>query len=337
MISLKLQEMVVNELRLWAVPLKYTGFTFRSAEETWKSNGGTSAEKAVLLVTILKAAGIPAEPVIVIRKSLYDEKIGSLLDIDDIIVRVMPKNADILYLSVSSINPQNLIKGLPDRVLVAFGTEGKTEVIRTKETESRIALNATLQVDEKKQMNGEVKLTFTNNSDPWFTLLRDNAKGKSYFGGFSSSDLKELKVITTGPEEGYLKYSVVKEKPFHKDTNLYTFSLPYATNGIDSWGIKLLPKTRITPVEIPSPVEEAYDFTFNLPEGMKLFTPEKKTDIKNKAGELYFEVKKSGNEVLVIKRIKLVKSIIDPSAYADFKALMDNWNLSRNKEIIFTE
>jgi len=117
---LKLQEKGINEFRLWPIPMKYTGFHPRSPEETWKSNGGTLLEKALLLVTMLNIAGIPAEPALVIRKSLYDEKVGGLLDIEDIVVKVKPKTTNELYLSVSSLNPQNLLTGLPERVIVAL-------------------------------------------------------------------------------------------------------------------------------------------------------------------------------------------------------------------------
>ena len=336
-IALKLQEKVVNEFRLWPVPLKYTGFKCRTTDETWKSNGGTLAEKALLLISLLKSAGIPAELVLVIKKSLFNEKIGSLLDIEDIIVKAMPKSSDVLYLSVSTLNPQNLICGLPERVLVSFDSDGKTRLIQPKDTDNKIEFRATISVDDKKQFNGEVNIAFTNNNNPWFSLVRDNSKGKSFFGGFSASDLKELKVITTGPEEGYLKYSMGKEKPFHKDTNFYSYSLPYVTNGIESWGIKLLPKTRNSSLEIPSQIDESYTIAITLPDKLKLFTAESKSEVSNQAGNFFFELKIKGNSVLVSKRIKLVKRVIDPSEYAYFKALMDRWNADKFKKIIFTE
>jgi len=336
-VILKLQEKVVNEFRLWPVPLKYTGFTCRPAAETWKSNGGNLAEKAILLISLLNEAGFSAEPVLVMRNSLFDEKIGSLLDIEDIIVKVIPKSTDILYLSVSSLNPQNLIYGLPERVFVSLDRQKDPENFRTPEDENKITFTAMLNINEKKQFNGEVSATFLNNCDPWLAILRDKTKMKSYFGGFSATDLKEQKVITTGPDKSYSRYVVEKEKPLHKDTNFYFYSLPFVTNGIDSWGIKLLPKTRITPFEIPSIMEESYDLAYTLPDGMKLFTAVNKTEIRNKAGFFLFEVKSEGDKVMVNKTIKLEKRVIEPSLYTDFKALMDRWNTEKFKEIIFIE
>ncbi|MEI6900765.1 MAG: DUF3857 domain-containing protein, partial [Bacteroidota bacterium] len=204
-LTLKLQEKVVNEFRLWPVPMRYTGFTCHGVAETWNSNGGTLAEKAILLVEMLKLAGIPAEPLILVKKTLFDEKIGSLLDIEDVIVKASPKESDVLYLSVSSLNPQNLIYGLTDRVLVSFAPDGKYKVSSPGEFDNKTEMKAFLTIDEKKQLTGEAGINFYNNSNPLFALLRDNTKVKSFFGGFSAAALKELKVIPTGPEKGYLK------------------------------------------------------------------------------------------------------------------------------------
>jgi hypothetical protein len=328
---LKLQEKVVNEFKLTPVPLRYTGFTCRGAAETWKSNGGTLAEKAILLVALLKEAGIGAELVSVIRKSLFDQKIGSLLDIEDIIVKVIPKSIDPIYLSVTTLNPQNLKYGLPERVLVSLRPGEKTVVLQTTEYRNVITCDANL-------MNGEISATFLNNCDPWLALLRDKSKLKTYFGGgISSSDMKDQKVITTGPDESFTRYIVQKDKPFHKDTDYYSYSLPYLTTGVESFGIKLLPKTRIAAFEIPYLIEESYDINFTIPDDLKLFSSGKKVELTNKAGSFFFEIKQGGKDVRVKRSIKLSKKVIDLSEYADFKTLMDYWNSEKFRKVIFSE
>jgi hypothetical protein len=337
-IILKLQEKVVNEFRLTPVPLRYTGFTCRNAPETWKSNGGTLAEKAILLVTLLREAGMGAELVAVIRKSLFDQKIGSLIDMEDMIVKVIPKTIDPIYLSVTTLNPQNLKYGLPERVLVSLRPGEKTAVLQTEEYRNIITFDANLTIGDKREISGEIAATFLNNCDPWLALLRDKNKLKSFFsGGLSSSDLKDQKVITTGPDESFTRCTVQKEKPFHKDTNYYGFSLPYLTNGIESFGIKLLPKTRVASLEIPYLIEESYNMTFTIPDDLKLFSSSKKVELTNKAGTFIFEIKPGGKNVQVKRSIRLSKRIIDPSEYADFKALMDYWNSELFRKVVFSE
>jgi hypothetical protein len=335
---LKIQEKVVNDLRLWPVPLRYTGFKCRPAAETWKSNGGTLAEKAILMVAMLKEAGIQAEPVAVIRKSLFDQKIGSMLDIEDMIVKVIPKSSEPIYLSVSSLNQQNLKYGLPERALVSLRPGEKTAVLQAEEYKNIIKCEANVMIGDKREMSGEISATLLNNCNPWLALTRDKSKLKSFFsGGISSSDLKDQKDITIGQEESFTRYTFQKEKAFHKDTNYYTYSLPFLNSAIESFGIKLLPKKRGASLEIPYLAEENYDVTYSIPDDLKLLDPGKKVELTNKAGNFLFEIKQSGKKVRVTRNISLKKRIIDTSEYADFKLLMDYWNSEKYRKIIFSE
>jgi len=336
-IILKLQEKVVNEVRLWPVPLLYAGFKCRTATETWNSNGGTIVEKAVLLIALLKAANIPAKPALVIRTSLYNEKIGTLLDIGDILVRTDLKGSGSLYLSVNSLNPQNMKYGLPGKTIVMPDPGRRPEVINAEEYTNKLLLKAEFSLDEKNQLEGALAATFDNNFNPWLTLLRDENKVKSYVsGGVGSADLKELKTSNIAQDESFVIFTVNKEKPFHKDTNLYTWALPTLNNGIESWDIHILPKERTTSLEIPSEAEEKYEITLHVPAGLKLFSPDKKTEVSNKAGSFLFEIKKGDDKILVTKSIKLTERVIKPEDYPSFKVLMDHWNIDRYREIIFT-
>ena len=337
-IFLKLQEIVVNEFRLWPVPLHYTGFSCRTARETWKSNGGTLPEKAILLVTLLKEAGMGAEPVTVIRRSLYDTKIGSLLDIEEMIVKVLPKSMDPVYLSVSTLNPQNLKSGMPERVLVSLRPGEKPAVLQTSEYRNIITCDANLKIGDKREIRGEISANLLNNCDPWLALLRDKNKAKSWFnGGISPSDLKDQDAINLKPEETFVRYTVQSDKAFEKDTNYYTFYLPYMTNGIESFGIKLLLAKRESAVEIPFLIEENYTIDYIVPEDLKIVSAWKKIDLSNRTGSYYFEVIRNGKNIRVKRNIKLNKRVIEPSDYADFKSLMDYWNSDKYRKIIFSE
>lgn len=336
-VILKLQEKVVNDLRLFPVPMRLTGFNCRTAMETFSSNGGTPAEKAILLVALLKEAGIPAYLGGVIKNSYFDPAIGNLLDIEDILVIASGKDIETLYLSVSNLNQQSLKYGLPGRTVVIFNPEGKSEVLKTDEFKNKISLITKLTINSKKQTEGEVSATFTNNADPWFTQLRDKVKMKNFFtGGISSADLKELKIVTTGPVEGYVKYSALKENPFRHDSSFYFYTLPAITSGIDNWGIHLLPASRTTPFEIPSVMEENYDLTL-VTGPLTLFNSGKKTEIKNNCGSFFYEARQDGDKLVIRKNIYLTKRIIDPEDYAAFKLLMDNWNSNNTREIVLKE
>jgi hypothetical protein len=337
-ILLKLQEKVVNEFKLWTVPLRYTGFSCRTAAETWHSSGGTQIEKAILLISLLKETGITAYPVGIIRSSVFDEKIGSLLDIDEFAVKAEVAESDPVYLSVNTLNLQDLKFNYPDRVFVEFDSSGKSKFTKTEDYTSKVSGRFDFKVNEKKELSGEISLSMVNGNNSWLQLIRDKGKDRTVFtGGIVASDLKDPLIANTDMKESLIRFSVQKNKPFRKDSNFSFFTLPVMTKGIESWGIRLLPKNRTTPIEIPFKMEESYEYTFGIPEGMSTFSPDKKLEINNSAGSFNYELKTEKSKVTVKKYIKLKKRIIPVSDYADFKSLMDNWNNDKYKEIIIEE
>jgi hypothetical protein len=334
-ILLKLQDKVINEFRLYPIPLKNTGFTCRTAQETWNSNGGTTIEKAVLLTALLKEAGVEANPVFMIRNSLYDEAIGSMMDIEDILVKAeLPGNGPV-YLSVTTLNPQNLVLSSPERIFIELW-QGNIRVEKSPSLVNKINLTGTFTVNEKNQLSGEISFTEDNGINPYLMLLRDKNKTKSLIGGgLSSSDLKDPGITKIEMDQSSVVIAVQKDKPFRSDSDYYFLQLPLLTNGIESLGIHLLPKNRITSLEISSIIEENNDFTFVLPDKMKPFIPNEKKEIKNNIGTFCFEVKTKGTKVIVHKSLKLEKHVIQPEEYAEFKTLLDHWNTNRFREMVF--
>jgi hypothetical protein len=334
-IVLKLQDKVINEIRLYPVPMKYLGFTCRPPRETWNSNGGTLLEKAVLLTALLREAGLAeTNPVFIIHSSLFNETVGSLLDVEDIAVKTVLPEAGLTYLSVSSLNSQDLMYTTPDRVFVELNKAG-ISFGKTLLSANRIKLEGSFSINEKTQITGSITCTETHGINPYLMLLRDKDKAKSLFGGgLSSSDLKDPVNINSGKDESSMSFAVSRDKAFRNDSDYYFLSLPVMTNGIDNMGIHLLPKVRITPFEISSPIEESNEFSWVLPGRMKPFLPEDKKELKNKAGEFLYEVKTSGQKVTVHKSIKLNKRFIEPEDYAGFKALMDHWNAERYRTLV---
>jgi|GEM_PF-126044 len=343
---LKLQEKVVNEFRLYPVPLRYTGFTCRSAQETWNSNGGTLIEKTVLLCALLKEIGviefadpesIETSPGFIIRGSIFDESIGSLLDVEEVYVRVRVPQMGWIYLTVNALNSQDLTTCSPDRVFVEL-TRPVISVGKETNSVSRIKIDGSLAVNDKKQLTGSITCTEGSNANPYILLLRDKDKAKSLFGGgLSSSDLKDPMIINAGNTESSMSFTVLKEKPFRSDSDYYFLQLPVITNGIDGFGIHLLPKTRTTPLEISSTMEENDNFSFMVPINMKPFIPQESKKVKNTAGEFIFEVKTEGRKVTVHKYLNIYKRLIQPEEYANFKTLMDHWNADRYREVVFTK
>lgn len=154
-------------------------------------------------------------------------------------------------------------------------------------------------------------------------------------GDISKSDVKDIKLSQSSHETSFQTYTIMDEKPFRKDSAWEFFTIPYCSSGIESWGMKTLSSKRIQPIEIPSSGEENYEYTLTLPVGLSLFTPATKIEVNNKAGKYFFELKQDGSKLVISRKIRLGSRVIGPEIYNDFKALMDNWNNPRQREVIF--
>lgn len=336
-LTLKIQEKVVSDIRLYPVPLKIGLYQCRTPEQTWNTNGGTVLEKAVLLATLLKAAGLEAQVVGIVRTALVDEKNISLANLEDFAVKVEDKDRGTWYFSVSGLNSVNLRLALPGRSFIVLDPDGKKiSMIKAEAPKQMIKVIGKLIVSSDPKLTGEVSLYMDGSVYPCAGQLRDKKRMKnSLSGGLISGDSANVKVSTLNTENGFQTYIVKSDKPFRKDSNFYYFSLPAVTSGIDGWGIRTLSVKRETAYEIPSLADESYNYTITLPSSMRLFTPEKKIAISNKAGSFTWEVKTQDGKVAVKRQLKFNERIFEISDYEDFKILMDYWNNPWYRQLIF--
>jgi len=335
-IVLRLQERIVNNIRLISIPLRYTGYKCRTAEMAWNSNYGTPLEKTILLVTLLKIAGITAEPVAVVRSFMNKEKIGTLADIEDFVVRADLKEQGKIYLSITNLNAQNLSLSLPGRTLMSIDTTIQMKTYTTKDPSFKSTVKGTFICSSDPKITGELTIIQKDAINPFFGLFRDKNKIKSFItGGISGGDIKDSKKFNSSEHETSQTFTVLAEKPFRRDTFLFYFSIPYLNSGIDAWNMKSLSSKRETPLEIPNIAEEIYEYNFTLPDGIIVFSPETHIHITNHVGSFIFDIEPKGGTLNITKKILFYKRIIPVSMYFDFKTLMDNWNNPRYRELIF--
>jgi hypothetical protein len=284
---------------------------------------------------MLESAGIEADPVAIIRDATFDEKVGTLADIDDFAVVIGIKDLGPQYLSINTPNSQSLQRTMPARVFATLGQGEKPEYAKSDAGYGiRVAGSFVLSAEQK--LSGEISLDLRGATDPYLGLIRDKNKIKGMISGsISKASLKEMKVGQSSPETSFQTWTVSEDKPLKKDSSWAKFTLPVCNAGVESWNIKTLSSKRTQDLEMPWSGEEAYEYSLELPAGISLFTPAGKTEISNKAGKFTFELKQEGNKISVVKKIRIENRIIVPSNYTGFKELMDNWNEAAKREIWF--
>ncbi|MEI7500790.1 MAG: DUF3857 domain-containing protein [Bacteroidota bacterium] len=335
-LALKIQEKVVNDFRLYPIPLRIASYQCRTPEQTWNSNGGTAIEKAVLLAALLKKAGLDAVVAGIVRTEFADDHIATLADIEDFAVQVEFKDQGTWYFSLTGLNSVNLKYILPGRSFIMMKTDEKVSVIKTETPKQMVKVQGTFIVSSDPKLTGEISIYLDGSAYPFAGLSRDKKKIKaSLTGGLIGSDTNNLKVSTLNNENGFQSYIAQVDKPFRRDSNNYYFTLPTTTSGIDSWGIKTLSVKRETPFEIPTQADESYIYTITLPATLRLFTPLKKLFVSNKAGTFLWDVKFDNGKLVARRQIKFNERVFLLSAYEDFKVLLDYWNNPWYRQLIF--
>jgi hypothetical protein len=285
---------------------------------------------------MLKAAGMEAQVVGIVRTAFWDEKIATLAGIEDFAVRLENKERGTWYLSVTGLNPVNLKLTLPGRSFVSINPDGKAKITQSETPKQLVKVLGTFIVSSDPKITGEISIYYEGAIYPLAGLLRDKKKMKnSISGSLIGIDTNQLKISTLNTENGFQTYIVQSDKPFRKDSNYYYFNIPVSISGIDSWGIKTLSGKRETSYEIPAIADESYSYSITLPAGFSLFTPAKKLTVSNKAGTFTWEVKNDGGKLTLKRQLKFSDRIFQGPAYDDFKILMDYWNNSWYRQLIF--
>ena len=329
------QDIVVNELNYYPVPLAHTGFKVRTASEVFESNGGTEAEKAVLLASMLKALAIPAEVVAVVPDRFFDTKSSNLLQIERFLVKASPGSSDPYYLSPLQNDTYDQIYTLLDKKLAVLKMGETPEWSKEKPLNPEIEVNGTLELDAKMQIRGNMNLSLTGRFNPYLKLLQDTSYIKKTLAGvFSSSEIisstlnrSDRDILKAGFSVG--STSKVKELAEH-----FMMEIPEVAYGVRDWHMTELVSARTEPLIIPFPVTESYRFSVTLPEGMELITQEQDFTLQKNYGRIQIRIIQEGKTLDIVRSLTITRPEVSPQEYGDFKAFINTWNNKKYKELV---
>ena len=335
-IALALQKLVSSNLGTLNIPLKYTGFNCRTAIETWNSNQGTNLEKTLLLTTLLQKADINAEPVVIIPNAFFNEEIGNL-SFNDFLVRMKLQDYGEVFISADHINKQNLKFEISNKTILALDKNLESlKVYSSEKMTNKIFVNGDFDFKKPDRLIAKMYLILEANANLYFTLFNDSTSIKSVVkGGISSKDFISFNNVQLTQEMCSSHIEIEKDKPFKKFNSYMSFEIPFISNGVDSWHINLLTNERTSALEIPENIHERYNYTVVFIDDLKLVTEPINIEIKNDAGYLLIKFEKSEDKLIITREIKFDKKTIEINMYNDFKDIMDAWNNTNYKKIIF--
>ena len=238
-------------------------------------------------------------------------------------------------MSPQHTDKQNLAFSMADKTLLVLDKDIKSpEVIPTSETLNKITTKGTFQL-KKSVLSGQMNVVMEANVNPYFSIMQDADAIKSLVkGGVGTKDITAITNVQLSQEKSHSHLDIKKAEPFEELHNYRVFEIPYLSNGVDSWHIKLLPAKHTSALEIPENLYESYQFKMVFEDEMKLVTEPVQIEIKNDAGYLLIKFERTENALNITREIKFTNTLISPDQYDGFKEIMDTWNNVNYRKLI---
>ncbi len=333
--ALKLQKKVANDLNTWQVPLQYTAYKLRNVAAIWKSNGGTEAEKAVLLTAMLRSQNIQAEPVAVVAERYYSKKVISTALIERFLVKVNIQGMDPIFLSPTQTDQQDLRYFLGGKRIIAL-VPGKTQPSEVlNDSKNSISLSGNLDLGEDLALKGDLNLELGGCQNPWLKLQKDSSYTSTLlsnsFGNGKISDIVKGKTDIDLSSFGFKASasSYTTERAGH-----VFLTLPTVSTGSESWHMTELVSSRAEPLEIPFAIKESYDIFITMPEGMSLISTAATLNMNNEFGSIEFSITTEGNQLHIIRKLVILKTYVPVEKYNTFRSMINTWNSKKYREVV---
>ncbi len=333
--ALALQKAITEDVNTWPVPPQYIGYTMRTAGETWKSNGGTPCEKTILMTTILREAGINANPVFVVPANLYNEENGCLQLAEAFLLQVNPREKEQMYISAVKAADQNLIYGLTGKtILLVDPSRQFTETI-SETFDNKVITSGDFVINNDFTYAGKLEISLTEKCNPYYSFLSDSTHAKKLFtGGISSKDIVSTEVLNSAQFRTLAGLTVNSEKAAREQAGYVFWEIPVNKMGMEDWHITYLDQERTAPFSTPFTLDEEYSYSITLPSNAELVNPLELTEMTTDFGKLVLSTRQKDNKVTVKRMLVIKQQIITPEAYPEFKAMIDLWNEKNHRQLV---
>jgi hypothetical protein len=333
--TLKLQEKVANEFNTWQVPLQYSAYKLRNVAAIWQSNGGTEAEKAVLLTAMLRSQNIQAEPVAVLAERFYTKKIANPALIERFLVKVSLQGMEPIFLSSTQTDQQDLRYTLAGKRIVSLvpGKAQPSEMVG--EPKNILAISGNIVMNENLDLSGNLNLELGGRLNPWLKLQKDSTQTSAMLSNaFGNAKISGIVKGKTDIDLSSFAFQATSAAFTNEKAGHIFLKLPALPSGSDSWHMTELLSKRTEPLEIPFPIDESYDIFITLPDSMALVSPAATLKMNNEFGSMEFSIVSEGRKLHIIRNLIILKPYVPVEKYDAFRMMMNTLNSKKYREIV---
>ena len=306
----------VNEnLGYSRLSLSDAGYKIRSSNDVIYSAYGTEAEKANLLNGLLNAAGIKAETAAIYRVKADPASYG-LNAISGLVVVAIADGKQ--YVMSPASNKMAGWNGITP--VISLTNAGTPVAVNTPSGD--IDYKVTLSVSPEKA-DAQVSATIGNAYLPYYG---------SYLPTFAGGD----KDATEAKTQNGTTISYKTSQNLKANNGYVMVSLPDAPVSLAHSYYCQMNSSRKDNLLLPCKANERYTYTVQLPEGMKLSTPEAVKTIENAAGKVVISVKQNGNTAEVERSLQLNSQLYTPAQFTNLRNLLTEWGNASNRTLLLS-
>ncbi|NPA37370.1 MAG: DUF3857 domain-containing protein [Chlorobi bacterium] len=325
-IALKIQQIVTDEVNLVRIPEILTGFMFRTPKLIWESNSATATEKAILMSSLMKEAGINNFICMKYPSILNGNTRPFILNSVPVII-FNSEDGSLAYLSPTNKNKNYAEIKQPEYACIPVGYKIE-QVVDFKPQNGEISASGNLTLTGAESMKGFFVATFSGSANPFMKIKTDKDFVNNLIPGWNgitdSLNIDRLKVVFNGERNISGKIR----------GNNYFVPVPASTLGITSKHLLPLKTERLNPLYFGHPLKESYTYNITVPRGYKLINSASEK-IKTPAGDFTVEIRQNENIVKYKKIIDIKKTVIPENEYAYFRNLITKWNLEKYNTLVF--
>lgn len=333
--ALKLQEKVAAELNTWQLPLQNTGYEMRNIEAIWQSNGGTEAEKAVLLTGMLRSQNIQAEPVSVVAERYYSKKTASPATLERFLVKVSIQGMEPVFLSTTQSDLQDLRYSLSGKRIISLipGKIQPSEIIA--EPKNLLAITGNLELADDYSLKGKLGIELGGRLNPWLKVQKDSTYASTLLSNaFGNGKITEIIKGKTEIDLSSFSFQATSGAYSTEKAGYVFLKLPSFPTGSDSWHMTELISSRTEPLEIPFTINESYDLFITIPEGMSMVSSATSSSISNEFGTVEISISAEARQLHVVRRINITNTNVPVAKYDTFRSMINTWNSKKYREFV---
>ena len=332
---LAIQDRVINHMNQFDIPLEYNGFKLKSNNQVISNNGGTPLEKTILLSSLLNKLGLDAEVIGILPEKFHDEKLGNLSPLKEFYVKVQPGN-EILYLSATHNHTFNAKYKHPNEVNIILNPAyDSPKFLEPAEEMNTVDISGDLEITKFKTINGSVDIERTYCENPFFQIEKQEEAVNSLLGpGFSASNILEQEIKQSNANQIKVHYEVNQTIQPQEHGNYWIVDIPEVNNGLRVEYLKSFATNRTSPLQIDYPIHIKYQYSFAIPENMKLKNKAIQISKSNKNGSLEIQTDISKNKVEVLRELTIKTQTIPPQGFDEFKDMLNLWIKDNYKSLV---